>query len=119
MITLKTPIELICNTAMSPSYEAFYHRITGNYEIMASGITGEDLLHVVTAPPEVYLAEGGITNLANNTQINSKQETQLEIINNLLNRIVLNVIICSALLSFYLSSTSSLTGNSLYPLHCA
>lgn len=90
MITLKTPIELICNTAMIPSYEAFYHRIIGNYEIMASGITGEDLLHVVTAPPEVYLAEGGITNLENNTRINNRQETKLEIINNLLNRIVLN-----------------------------
>lgn len=90
MITLKAPIELICNTSMSPSPEAFYHRITGNYQVMASGITGEDLLHVVTAPPEVYLAEGGMTNLVNNTQINSRQETKLEIINNLLNRVVLN-----------------------------
>lgn len=90
MLTVKAPIELICNTSISPSHEAFYHRIIGNYEVMASGITGEDLLHVVTAPPEIYLGEGGMTSLTNNTQINSRQETKLEMINNLLNRIVLN-----------------------------
>ena len=89
MLTLKAPIELVCNTAVTPSYESFYHRILGNYEVMTSGITGEDLLHVMTAPPEIYLGEGGMTSLVNNTQVNNIQESKLEIINNLLNRIVL------------------------------
>uniref|UniRef100_UPI004056F22E hypothetical protein n=1 Tax=Agathobacter sp. TaxID=2021311 RepID=UPI004056F22E len=89
MLTIKAPIELKCNTAIGPSWEAFYHRITGNYEMMSSGIAKEDLLHMVTAPPEVYLAEGGMTSLVQNTQVQNRQETKMEIINNLMNRIVI------------------------------
>ncbi len=90
MLTIKTPLTLVCGRTIALSCEPFCKRITGNYEVMASGITGEDLLHVTTAPPEIYLGEGGMTSLVNNTQINSRQETKLEVINNLLNRIVLN-----------------------------
>lgn len=89
MLTVKAPIELKCNTSMVSSWEKFYHRISGNYEVMSSGIDHEDLLHVMSVPPEVYVGDGGMTNLVNNTRIQNNQETKLEIINNLLNRIVL------------------------------
>ena len=59
MLTLKAPLELRCNPAMISSQEAFYHRITGNYGLLSAGIDKEDLLHVVTAPLELYLEEGG------------------------------------------------------------
>jgi len=72
---------------MVPSQEAFYHRIKGNYELISSGIDREDLLHVVTAPPEVYLGEGGMGSIVNNTRVQNRQETKMEVFNNLLNRI--------------------------------
>lgn len=87
MLILKAPLELRCNPAMISSHEAFYHRITGNYGLLASGIDKEDLLHVVTAPLEFYLEEGQVTRIAQNTNIQNRQETKLEIINNFLNRI--------------------------------
>ena len=89
MLTVKAPIELKCNTDMVSSWEMFYHRISGNYEVMSSGIDHEDLLHVMSVPPEVYIADGEMSSLVNNTRIQNHQETKLEIINNLLNRIAL------------------------------
>lgn len=89
MLTVKAPIELKCNTDMVSSWEKFYHRISGNYEVMSSGIDHEDLLHVMSVPPEVYIADGEMSSLVNNTRIQNHQETKLEIINNLLNRITL------------------------------
>lgn len=89
MLTVKAPIELKCHTNMVSSWEKFYHRINGNYEVMSSGIDHEDLLHVMSVPPEIYVGDGEMTSLVNNTRIQNNQETKLEIINNLLNRIVL------------------------------
>ena len=89
MLTVKAPIELKCNTSMVSSWEKFYHRISGNYEVMSSGIEHEDLLHVMSVPPEVYIGDSGMTSLVNHTRIQNHQETKLEIINNLLNRIAL------------------------------
>ena len=87
MLTLKAPLELKCNAAMISSHETFYHRITGNYGLLSAGIVKEDLLHVVSAPLELYLEEGGGVRIAENTHIENRQETKLEIINNVLNRI--------------------------------
>lgn len=89
MLTIKGPVELKCNTAMISSHEHFYHRIWGNYEMMTASVTGEDLLHVVTQPPQVFLGEGDMTSIVQNSRIENRQENKLNIINNLLNRIVL------------------------------
>ena len=87
MLTLKAPLELKCNPAMISSHEAFYHRITGNYGLLSVSVDQEDLLHLVTAPLELYLEEGGTTRIAQNIGIQNSQETKLELINNFLNRI--------------------------------
>ena len=90
MLIIKAPIQLKSNIAMIPSQEAFYHRITDNYELFSSQITGEDLLHIVTEPPQIYFGEGNMTSIVQSTHIQNSQENKLEIINNLLNRIVMN-----------------------------
>jgi len=74
---------------MIPAQEAFYHRITGNYAVMNAGIDKEELLHMVTAPPEIYLGEGASSILTNYVDIQNQQENRIELVNNLLNRIVL------------------------------
>lgn len=87
MLMLKAPLELKCNPAMISSWESFYHRITGNYGLLSAGIDREELLHAMTAPPELYLEEGGMTSVVQNTRIQNSQETRLEVLNNFLNRI--------------------------------
>lgn len=87
MLTIKAPIELTCRPSIVSSNEAFYHRILGNYGVIGSGIDREDLLHALTMPIEIYLGEGGMTNLVQHTQIQNSQENKLTMINNLLNRI--------------------------------
>lgn len=88
-LTIKAPIELTCSKGIVPSQEAFYHRITGNYELMTARIEAGDLLLAVTTPPEIYLGESGLTTIVNNTRVQNRRETSLEVINNLINRIAL------------------------------
>lgn len=90
MLTVKAPIELKCSAGIVPSYEGFVRRITGNYEMMSTTVTGEDLLHLVTEPPEVFFAEGSVSTIINQTNINQNQENKLEILNQLLNRITVD-----------------------------
>lgn len=87
MLKIKAPIELTCSQSMIPSYEAFVQRITGNYRMMQVSVTGEDLLHLVTEPPEIYLAEGSVSTTLYQTNVSNSQEMKLEVINQLLNRI--------------------------------
>lgn len=71
---------------MSIREEGFFEKIKANYDMLGADFEKEDLLHIVTAPAEVYLEEGGITNVVSNNFTN-KQEIKLDMINNLLNRI--------------------------------
>ncbi len=87
MLTIKAPIELKCGRITVSSQETFGQRILGNYQMMAANIAREDLLHVVMAPPEVYLGSGELTSIVEDTRIQNVRETKLTVINNLLNRI--------------------------------
>ncbi|MCC8140641.1 MAG: hypothetical protein LIO67_10170 [Lachnospiraceae bacterium] len=87
MLTIKAPIAIKCGRITASSQEAFGERIRGNYEILAARIEREDLLHVVMAPPEVYIGGGDMTSLVEDTRIQNVRETKLTVINNLLNRI--------------------------------
>lgn len=69
------------------SYEPFCRRITGNYSLMQAQITGEELLHIVTRPSDIYLMEGG-GDILSQTTIYNKKEDNLEILNQFLNRII-------------------------------
>ena len=91
MITLKSPIELKTRTDFVHDNLAFEERIAGNYDLMGLEIGPEELLHIVSQPPEIYLAEGGATTIVGNTLIASHNEEKLDIINNMLNRIMLSV----------------------------
>lgn len=89
MLTVKAPIELACARGIASPQEGFCERIRGNYQWMAVQVDEEELLHLVTTPPEVYLEESGMTSIVQNTRIENRQEQKLEMINNLLNRISL------------------------------
>lgn len=90
MLKIKAPIELKCRAGIVPSYEGFARRITGNYEMMTAAVTGEDLLHLVTEPPEIFFEEGSVSTILHQTNINQNQENKLEVLNQLLNRITVD-----------------------------
>ena len=88
MITLKAPIELKNRTDFVHDNESFSERITGNYGLMSSGIGAEELLHLLSTPPEIYISEGDAVTTMGNTLVQSHNEEKLNIINNVLNRIL-------------------------------
>lgn len=89
MLTISAPIEIKAKTTYLHDPEAFYHRITGNYSLMESRIDEEDLLHIATTPPEIYVTEGeGMSSILNLNQHRENNIQKVEIINNVLNRII-------------------------------
>ncbi|MCR5626478.1 MAG: hypothetical protein K6F99_04075 [Lachnospiraceae bacterium] len=91
MLKIKAPIELKVKTSYVSSSEDFYHRITGNYELLTAGITSEDLLHVVNTPPEIYIAEGeGMTSIINSNRSTELNYQKVDILNNVLNRVMVS-----------------------------
>ena len=91
MLTVKAPIEIKARTTYTADQDAFYARITGNYSLMETHLDSEDLLHLSVTPPEIYIQEGGaMTSILNSSQTNENNIQKVEILNNVLNRIVMS-----------------------------
>ncbi|MCR5594699.1 MAG: hypothetical protein K6G12_02520 [Lachnospiraceae bacterium] len=91
MLTVKAPIELRSKSSYISDPEAFYHRIIGNYSLMETHINEEDLLHISATPPEIYVQEGGaMTSIVANNEHNETNLQKVQILNNVLNRIVMS-----------------------------
>ncbi len=91
MLTVKAPIEITARTEYVADAEAFYHRIRGNYSLMEAHVDAEDLLHVSATPPEIYVQEGtAMTSLIQSEVRNENNLQKVEILNNLMNRIVVS-----------------------------
>ncbi len=90
MLKIKAPIPLVCRPSVLRLTDNFYQRVTGNYQILTASWNTEELLHLVTAPPEVYLAEGGMTTLVDASSTLLRQDVRLDIMNNVLNRILVS-----------------------------
>ena len=91
MLTIKAPIEIKAKTTYMSDTEAFYHRITGNYSLMETSIEEEDLLHLTATPPEIYVDESGdMTSILYHSERNVNNLNKVEILNNVLNRIVVS-----------------------------
>ncbi len=90
MLKIKAPIQTKVKADLCGSYENFTERIRGNYQQIGHYMESTDLLHLVTQPPEIFLMEGGDTMFANETNIENRQIQKVEIINNLVNRILVS-----------------------------
>lgn len=91
MLTVRAPIEIKAKTTYLSAPEAFYRRIIGNYSLMETPVNAEDLLHLSTTPPEIYVQEGGaMTSILKSNTRNETNLKKVEILNNVLNRIVLS-----------------------------
>ena len=90
MLTITAPIELKCKTPGSSMHEGFYHRIADPYTMMTSKLNPEDLLHVVTTPPEYFFGGEEQTNIFQQTNVHVQQENKLDVLNNLINRMMIS-----------------------------
>ena len=90
MLTIHTPIELTVNPSMLTINDNFAERLTGNYQVIGNHLEPEDMLHFLSQPPEIYLAEGGMTSLVEENKITENQNLKLDVINNVLNRILVS-----------------------------
>lgn len=89
MLTLKAPIQLSMRPAMVKTNDSMGRRIEANYQVLASTLSPENMLHFITDPAEVYMEGESMTSLVTvNNRINH-QRINVELINNVMNRILL------------------------------
>lgn len=87
MLTIKKPIELKIQRPVQTIPADLAERLTANYDLMRMPIRKEELLHITSEPPEVYFAEGDLIQISN-VQNRNQQNMRLDVINNLVNRIM-------------------------------
>ena len=90
MLTITAPIKTVLDQDLCKSNEAFAMRIIANYDQMGETLDREDLFHVVTQPPEIFLMGGGESSFLSETEVHNTQHKKVEIINNLMNRILVS-----------------------------
>lgn len=88
MLTLKTPIRVSLRPSMLRYHDDLSRKIDANYQVMASSLSPESMLHFMTDAAEVYMEGDSMTSLVSvNNRIN-RQHINVELINNVLNRIL-------------------------------
>ena len=91
MLTISAPIDIKAKSTYFKDPEAFYHRIIGNYSLMETRVTSEDLLHITATPPEIYVSEAeGMTSILSTSERNETNINKVDILNNVMNRILVS-----------------------------
>ena len=90
MLTLKAPIQLHIAQNLTANAEAFGERIRGNYGLLGAHFAAKDLLFLMTAPPELPEDLGGMTTLVNQQNTVDVRSVTMEVVNNVVNRILLD-----------------------------
>lgn len=90
MLTIKPPIKLRCQTELTAIHQDMDEKIRSNYSLMNESIRREELLYLTTSTPDMYFSEGSNTNVLNEITTQSRQEFRLDVINNLVNRIMVS-----------------------------
>ncbi len=91
MLTMGEPIQLKTVKPMGTLGDDFSERIYGNYGMLGTTNTSpSEMLHFLSAPPEMYVEEGGMAPLVNHISATNNQNITMELINNVLNRILVS-----------------------------
>lgn len=88
MLTIREPISLRSQRPIQSIRQDMAERLQANYGMMKMPIRKEELLHITSEPPEVYFAEGDEIQIFNQIKNENQQEVRLDVINNLINRIM-------------------------------
>lgn len=88
MLTIREPIKLKCGRPMHVMHQDMGERMQANYGLMNLSIRKEELLHLTSQPAEIYFADSENFQILNNINNQNQQQVRLEVINNLMNRIM-------------------------------
>ena len=91
MLKLKQNMKFKCLEPIrtNAGSESLNERINSNYQQISTHFEKEDLLHLVMNSPEIFLEDTPMTNLIENNNIQNTQQIKVDMINNILNRIML------------------------------
>jgi hypothetical protein len=89
MITLKSPMVFGSLEPITIYSDTLGSKIMGNYSIIGTRVTSEDLMHMTIQPPEVFVNVENSQSFLNENNINVDNGVKLELINQLLNRVAL------------------------------
>lgn len=90
MITLREPINLISARGLLTIGDAFNEKIRANYLMMQASFMPEDLMLLLTNQEERLEQAADITNIAVSSSASEVISLKLEMLNNVVNRILLN-----------------------------
>lgn len=88
MLTIREPIRLKTGRPIQGIRQDIAARIEANYGLMNLAIRKEELLHITSQPAEIYFADSENFQILTNINNQNQQEVRLEVINNLMNRIL-------------------------------
>ena len=89
MLTLKEPIRLQGAVAMIPTQDAFGARIRENYSLLTAQFTPKDLLLLMADQPMEEQVSPDMTTLVTQNHVSVRHGLTLEVLNNIVNRIML------------------------------
>lgn len=89
MLTIRGTLQLNSLTPLKIGSDMLSRKILGNYQLMGPSVTAQDLLHMTMLPTEVYVQEGGGSNVSLSQNVTVANEQRLELVNNFFNRIML------------------------------
>lgn len=90
MLTMRKLIQPKSARPMGTLGELFGERIRTNYELIQGRLSPADILHFLSAPPELYLAEHEMTILVNSEKNIEVKNFVTNLVNSVLNRILVS-----------------------------
>ena len=88
MLILKEPVKLKSLSPIIRRTDGFYERMHTNYQVLWAKYGPEDLFHLLSLPPQVYVNESGMTTFVTQNHNQMNQEVRLLLVHNLINRLM-------------------------------
>lgn len=89
MLILKEPLELKSLSPIIGQSDGFFDRMNANYQVLWAKYKQEELFHMMSLPPEIYINEGESATFITQNESHTTQEMRLEMVYNLLNRLMM------------------------------
>lgn len=91
MLTIREPIKIVARSSMIGLSDDLSQKIEANYQVLASALSPENMLHFITESPAVYMEGESMTSLVTVDNRINTQQINVELVNNVLNRVLLSV----------------------------
>lgn len=89
MLILNKPVYCKCSRNILTVSNNLAERIEAFYRLLSVKVDAQELLHMVTAPPDLYIEEAGFTRAAEVPDRQQERQLKLEVISQLVNRMLL------------------------------